>query len=86
MADYKQYVHEFVDDTGKRWWVVAEYRDGRYYAHMNPRSCRLTGCSTVFGPLNYVAGNAYCYRNMRDALRRARAEYGADWGQEEVGA
>ncbi len=76
MVDAKDFVHEYVDGNGQHWWIVAQQRDGRYYAPMKPQYCRLTGCSSVFGDLSYVAGNAYCYRNRRDALRRVRQLYG----------
>lgn len=69
------FVHEYVDGKGRRRWVVAQWRDGRYYAPQRADVRRLTGCSTTFGPLSYVAGDGYSYARRADALRRARDLY-----------
>lgn len=78
MSDYGQFVHEWTDANGQTRYVVAQYRDGRYYAPQRPDVRRLTGCSTTFGPLDYVAGDAHAYRRRSDALKRARELYGSD--------
>jgi len=62
-------VHAYTDRHGRTWYVVAEYRDGRYEAPQTAASRRLTGCSGVYGPLSYVFGNGYHYRRRQDALR-----------------
>ena len=87
MATGDEFVHEYKDGYGRTWWVVAQYRDGRYQAPQTRASRRLTGCSGVYGPLSYVIGNAYHYRRRQDALRRARIEYppvdhSTDWRAE----
>jgi len=71
------YVHEYTDSGGTRWWVVAEYRDGRYYGALTAEERKLTGCHTVFGPLSYVHGDGRSYKSRASALRRARQIYGA---------
>ena len=76
--DASQYVHEYITDKGTRWHIVAEWRDGRYYAPMPPRIAKLTGCHTIFGSLGYVLGNSYHYKRRSDALRRAREVYGEE--------
>lgn len=68
---FAQYVHGY---RGR--WIVAEYRDGRYYAPQRPDVRRQTGCHTTFGPLAYVAGDGYSYTRRSAALRRARVEFG----------
>lgn len=68
----EDYVHEYVDRHGRRWWVVAQYRDGRFYAPQRAEVVQATGATTIYGPLAYVAGNAYSYRRRQDAVRRAR--------------
>lgn len=75
MAEFDQYVQEWESKQGRR-FVVAEYRGGRYEAPMKTEYVKLTGCTGIFGPLDYVAGNAYVYKNRRDALRRARQLFG----------
>ncbi len=72
MTDYGQYVHEWADANGETRWVVAQYREGRYYAPQRTDVRRLTGCATTFGPLDYVVGDAYAYKRRSDALKRAR--------------
>ncbi len=74
-SDASGYVQEYTDRHGRVRWVVAERRDGRYYAPQRRDLVKLTGAHTIFGPLAYVAGNAYVYRRRQDALRRARLEY-----------
>jgi hypothetical protein len=69
------YVHEYVDGYGRRWYVVAEHRDGRYYAPQRADVVKLTGAHTIFGPLDYVLSNAYHYRRHADAVRRAGELY-----------
>ena len=71
-------VHEYTDTKGRVWWVVAQYRDGCYYAPQRRDIVKRTGCSTIFGPLDYVFGNAYRYKRRGDALRRARELYGTE--------
>jgi hypothetical protein len=73
MVDFGNFVHQH-EGTGR--WVVAQYRDGRFYAPMTRESRRLTGCNTVYGSLDYCLGNAYHYKRRADALRRARELYG----------
>lgn len=70
MRDFAQYVHAH---RGR--WIVAVYREGRYEAPMTAEACRLTGCHTIYGSLDYVMGNAYTYRRRSDALRRAHQIY-----------
>ncbi len=84
MMASSDFVHEYTDKHGRTWWVVAQWRDGRYYAPQRRDVRKLTGCHTTFGSLDYVAGDAYHYRRRHDALRRARIEYppvdhSADW-------
>lgn len=69
--DFSQYVHQY----GKR-WIVAQYRDGRYYAPQRPSVQKLTGCHITFGPLSYVAGDAYSYTRKSRAVAKARELYG----------
>ena len=59
-------------------YVIAVYRDGRYEASQRKDIARLTGCSGIYGPLSYVAGNAYSYKRRADALRKARELYAPD--------
>jgi len=57
-------------------WIVAE-RDGiRYTAPLRANIARISGCGSVYGPLDYVAGTAYSYARRSDALRKAREIYG----------
>ncbi len=88
MAQCEDLVHEYRDGYGRRWWVVAERRDGRYYAPQRADMVQLTGAHTIFGPLDYVWGNSYHYRRRQDAVRRARLEYGLseEEPQERAGA
>lgn len=74
MRKPSDYVHEYRVGEQRR-WVVAEYREGRYYAPQRADLAKLTGCHTIYGPLDYVAGNAYTYARRADALRRARELY-----------
>ena len=69
----EDYVHEY---NGR--WVVAEYKDGRYYAPQRTDVRALTGCHTTFGPLSYVAGDAYSYKRKALALAKARYTYMPD--------
>jgi len=71
MRDVSDFVHEY---NGR--YIVAQYRDGRYYAPQRKDVSRLTGCSTTFGNLSYVAGDAYSYKRKSDAIRKARELYG----------
>lgn len=68
-----QYVHEH-----KGRFIVAQYRDGRYYAPQRANVRKLTGCHTTFGPLSYVANDAYSYTRRSNALRKAREIYMLD--------
>jgi len=43
----EDYVHEYHDAHGRRRFVVAEYRDGRYYAPQRPDVVVLTGAHGV---------------------------------------
>jgi hypothetical protein len=72
---------DFVHEHNGR-WIVAEYRDGRYYAPQRKEVSKLTGCHTTFGPLSYVAGDAYSYRRKGAALVKARELYTYDLGLE----
>lgn len=67
----KKDVSHLVHKHGNR-WIVAEYRDGRYYAPQRPDVAKLTGCHTTFGPLSYVAGDAFSYTRKSRALAKAR--------------
>ena len=58
--------------TGKMWYAVASYRDGRYYSSLTDRERRLNGGNQWFGPFGYVA----FYTNEESARQRARREYG----------
>ena len=69
------YVHEYTTGSGKRRYLVAAYRDGRYYAPQRADVCKLTGCYMIWGPLDYVRGNAYTYSRRGDALNRAANLY-----------
>lgn len=69
--DAERYVHEY-----KSRWIVAEYRDGRYYAPQRPSVRKLTGCSITYGNLSYVAGDAHSYTRRYRAVRKAREVYG----------
>lgn len=69
------YVHKYTDTSGNVWWVVAAYRDGRYYGALTKAEERLTGCHTIFGPLSYVHGKGRSYKSRAAALRRARQVY-----------
>ena len=71
----EDYVHEYHDAHGRRRFVVAEYRDGRYYAPQREDVAKLTGAHTIFGPLGYVLGNAYHYARRADAVARAGELY-----------
>jgi hypothetical protein len=66
-----EYAHEY---NGR--FVVAEYRDGRYYAPQRSSVRKLTGCHTTFGPLSYVAGDAYSYTRRGRAIAKAEELYG----------
>lgn len=69
-------LHKYVHwEPVSRRWVVAEYRDGRYYAPMTTACRKLTGCTTVFGSLHYCIGNAYSYTRKAAAEKRARELY-----------
>jgi len=70
MRAMEEFVHEY---RGR--WVVATYKDGRYYAPMRPEMRRMTGASTVFGSLGYVIGCAYSYTRRCAAVKRARQVY-----------
>lgn len=70
MAEAQDYVHEH---QGR--WVMAEYRDRRYYAPQRTEVSKLTGCHTTFGSLSYVAGDAYSYTRKNRALAKAREIY-----------
>ena len=74
----EDYVHEYQSQRDGMRYVVAEYRDGRYYGHMTAEARRLNGESlhTVFGPLEAIIGNTYHYARRADALRKARELYG----------
>lgn len=72
----EDFVHEYRDRFGRRWWVVARKEGARFYAPQPPRIARATGASIIFGPLSYVWGNSWRYRRKQDALRRARLLYG----------
>jgi len=72
-VDVNELVHEY---RGR--WIVAQYKDGRYYAPQRPEVRKLTGCHTTFGPLDYVAGDAYSYKRRSAAIRKAREIYGLD--------
>ena len=66
---------EFVHENRGR-WVVAQ-RDGiRFTAPLRAMFARISGCGSVYGPLDYVAGTAYSYARRSDALRKAREIYG----------
>ena len=67
----ERFVHEY---NGR--FVVAEYRDGRYYAPQRPDIRKFTGCHTTFGPLSYVAGDAYSYTRRCRAIHKAEELYG----------
>ena len=69
--DFEQYVHKH----GKR-WVVAQIVNGQYQAPQRPDVRKLTGCSTTFGSLSYVAGDAYSYTRKSRALAKARELFG----------
>jgi len=69
--DINEFVHEY---NGR--WVIAEYKGGRYYAPQRPDVKKLTGCHTTFGPLSYVAGDTYSYKNKGSAMRKAKELYG----------
>jgi len=75
MASCEAFVHSYQTPEGHTRYLVAEYRDGRYYAPQRPQIVRLTGAHTIYGPLWYVIGNAYTYARRSDALRRARDLY-----------
>jgi hypothetical protein len=50
-------------------WIIAEYRDGRFYGRLSARDRRLTGCHTVYGSLGYIADQAPSYARKADAVR-----------------
>ena len=73
--DPDEFVHEYIDEYDRTWWVVAQYRDGCYYAPQRRDIVKRTGCSTIYGSLAYVYGNAHSYRRRGDAVKRARQLY-----------
>lgn len=70
MLDVDDFVHEH---DGR--WVVAQKKDGVYYAPQRPAIRRLTGCTTTFGDLDYVAGDAHSYVRRHAAVQKAKELY-----------
>ncbi len=70
MSKAEDFVHEY---EGR--WVVAQYRDGRYYGQQRDDVRKLTGCSMTYGPLSYVAGDTYSYKHKKHALAKAKELY-----------
>ena len=67
-------IHRAADGT----WVVASYRDGRFYASLSPSAQRTTGCSQTFSSdLNRVAGEHNTYRHRASAVRALVRSNGA---------
>ena len=75
-SKFEGYIHCYDDPYTGPWWIVAEYRDGCYYAYTTRKSYRASGCSMVYGSLDYLLGCAPCYRTRASALRTARRVYG----------
>lgn len=71
-----EYVHCYTGRGGQPRWLVAEYKDGRYYAPQRKDMVRLTGANTVFGRIEYVAATAYTYSRRSAAERKAQELYG----------
>ena len=46
-----------VHKVGPRHYILADYRDGRYTASLTDRLQRGSGCSEIYGSLEYVAGS-----------------------------
>ena len=76
MSDFGKFVHEWRDQYGQRWWIVAALEDGFYSAPVRPGQRRALGTGKAWGNLEHAAAVGYCYRRRQDALRRARIEYG----------
>ena len=72
--NFSKYVHYH---NGR--YVIAQYKGGRYYAPQRPDIVKLTGAGTIFGDLDYVAGNAYSYSRKYRALAKAKELYGDPW-------
>jgi len=80
-AGCEAYVHEWQDQYGRWWWVVAALEDGLYSAPVCPSERRAWGGVLAFGNLELAAAVGYRYRRRQDAMRRAKIEYG--WQDEE---
>jgi len=70
-ANVDRFVHEYTAQ-GNRRFLVAEYRDGRFYAPLRTEVRRQTGCHTSVGPAYYAAAGAYTYTRRAAACARAR--------------
>ena len=74
---FTQYVHEFIDEQGRRRWAVARWDDknGEYYCPLSADERRANGgevFAIVSRSLEYLGG----YLNRQQALRRARYLFG----------
>lgn len=76
-AKYSDYVHEFVDHTGRTRYAVAEWVEsaGQYQCPLDNRTQKLSGCRAEFSrTLDWLGG----YPTRRQALRRARYLFGTE--------
>ena len=72
------FVHEYEDEEGRHWYVVAKRCGARdYYAECTWSVFRRTGWRCVLGSLSLIASSTYLYTKRASALRRARGLYGA---------
>lgn len=68
---YTRFVHEFIDKHGDIRYAVAAWdeKHGNWYAPLDARTYKLTGCSQEFArTLSGMGG----YKTRKQALRRAR--------------
>jgi len=66
IGKYNQFIH-YYPATDR--YVIAEYRNGAYYARLRPAIARATGCHNVYGNLRYIADVTQSYSRRADARR-----------------